>query len=40
MPTYRFSASRGAHETIEMQGGALDGLDLAAGDELTLTEVS
>ena len=38
MPTYRFAAARGAHETIEMAGGSLDGLDLQAGDQLIYQE--
>ena len=40
MPAWRFSASRGAHETIEMQGGALDGSDIEVGDVFALTEVT
>jgi uncharacterized membrane protein (UPF0127 family) len=34
MPAYRFAASRGAHETIELTGGSLEGLDLQPGDQV------
>lgn len=36
MPTYRFAASLGARDTIEMAPGALEGLDVRVGDSIEI----
>ena len=38
MPTYRFAASWGAHDTIEMAPGTLRGRDVAVGDPVDIRE--